>query len=146
MDGQSGLVLMLEGIKRGTEPHRLPNLSSEEIIDYFGNVLFDKTDREIQDFLLKTAFLPKMTARMAEELTDISHGGRILSALSRDNYFIEKRFDKEPSYQYHPLFRDFLLTRAKETFPPETLSVLIGRAALILEEADETEAAASPLS
>jgi LuxR family maltose regulon positive regulatory protein len=138
----AGLVLMLEGIKRGTEPHLLPNPSSAEIIDYFGNVLFDRTDREIQDFLLKTAFLPKMTIRMAEELTGISHAGRIFSTLSRNNYFIEKRFDKEPSYQYHPLFRDFLLTRAKETFPPETLSVLISRTALLLEEAGETEAAA----
>ena len=139
----AGLVLMLEGIKRGTEPNPLPKLTSEEMIDYFGRVLFNNTEREIQDFLLKTAFFPKMTARMSEELTGISHGGRILSMLSRNNYFIEKRFDKEPSYQYHPLFRDFLLTRAKETFPPETLSVLIGRAALILEEADEIEAAAS---
>jgi ATP/maltotriose-dependent transcriptional regulator MalT len=79
---------------------------------------------------------------MAEELTDISQAGRILSTLSRNNYFTEKRFDKEPLYQYHPLFRDFLLTRAKETFPPETLSLLLGRAALLLEEAGVTEAAA----
>jgi DNA-binding SARP family transcriptional activator len=138
----AGLVLMLEGIKRGTEPHLLPNPSSEEITDYFGNVLFNNTEREIQDFLLKTAFLPKMTVRLAEELTDISHAGRIFSMLSRNNYFIEKRSDKEPSYQYHPLFRDFLLIRAKETFLEETLSVLGGRAALILEEAGEAEAAA----
>jgi ATP/maltotriose-dependent transcriptional regulator MalT len=93
----AGLVLMLEGIKRGTEPQRLRNPSSTEIIDYFGNVLFDKADKEIQDFLLKTAFLPKMIARTAEELTDISQGGRILSSLSRNNYFIEKRLDAEPS-------------------------------------------------
>jgi len=136
------LVLMLESIKRGIEPHKLGRLTSEEIIDYFGTVLFDKTAEEVQDFLLKTAFLPRMTARMAEELTDISHAGRILSTLSGSNYFTEKRFDKEPLYQYHPLFRDFLLSRARETFLPETLSVLLGRAALLLEEAGETEAAA----
>ena len=137
----AGLILMLESIKRGIEPHKLGKLTSEEIIDYFGSVLFDKTDEEIQDFLLRTAFLPRMTARMAEELTDISHAGRILIALSRSNYFTEKRFDKEPSYQYHPLFRDFLLNRARGTFSPETLSMLQSRAALLLEEAEETEAA-----
>jgi len=138
----AGLVLMLEGIRRGIEPHKFGKLTSEEIIDYFGNVVFDKAKQEIQDFLLKTAFLPRMSERMAEELTDISHGGRILSTLSRNNYFTEKRFDKEPSYQYHPLFRDFLLNRARGTFSPETLSMLQRRAALLLEEAGETEAAA----
>ncbi len=138
----AGLILMLESIKRGIEPHKLGKLTSEEIIDYFGTVLFDKTDEEIKDFLLKTAFLPRMTARMAEELTDISQAGRILSTLSRNNYFTEKRFDKEPSYQYHRLFRDFLLNRARGSFSPETLSMLQSRAALLLEEAEEIEAAA----
>jgi len=138
----AGLVLILEGAKRGIQSQTLGKLTPEEIFDYFGTVLFDKTDEEIQDFLLKTAFLPRMTARMAEGLTDISHAGRILSTLSKNNYFTEKRWDRESLYQYHPLFRDFLLTRAKETFPPETLSLLLGRAGSLLEEAGETEAAA----
>ena len=86
----AGLVLILEGAKRGIESQHLGKLTPEEIFDYFGTVLFDKTDKEIQDFLLKTAFLPRMTARMAEELTDISNAGRILSTLSRNNYFTEK--------------------------------------------------------
>jgi LuxR family maltose regulon positive regulatory protein len=137
----AGLVLMLESVKRGIQPHLLRKLTPEEIFDYFGNVVFDKTQQETQDFLLKTAFLPRMTAKIAEELTDISHAGRILSTLSRNNYFTEKRFDKEPLYQYHPLFRDFLLNRARQTLPPETLSMLQSRAALLLEEAGETEAA-----
>ncbi len=125
----AGLVLMLESIRRGIQP-RLPGKhTSDEILDYFGTELFDKTDKEIQDFFLKTAVLPKMTAKMAEELTDLPHAGRILSALSRNNYFTEKRIHAEYVYQYHPLFREFLLTRAKETFSSETLSMLQHRAA-----------------
>jgi LuxR family maltose regulon positive regulatory protein len=141
----AGLVLMLESIKRGIEPHKLGKLTSEEIIDYFGTVLFDKTDEEIQDFLLKTAFLPRMTARTAEELTDISHAGRILSTLSRNNYFTEKHSLGEAVYQYHPLFREFLLSRAKRTFPKENLASLCSRAAALLEEAGQTEDAVSLL-
>jgi len=137
----AGLVLMLESIKRGIEPQMLGKITSEDIIDYFGNELFDKTDQEIQEFFLKTAFLPKMTAKMAEELTDLPTSGRILSTLSRNNYFTERRFYKEPIYQYHPLFRDFLLNRAKETFPSETLSMLQRRGAKLLEEVGQTEAA-----
>jgi ATP/maltotriose-dependent transcriptional regulator MalT len=34
----AGLILMLESIKRGMDPHKLGRLTSEEIIDYFGSV------------------------------------------------------------------------------------------------------------
>jgi len=138
----AGLVLMLESIKRGIEPKLLGNLTPGEITDYFASVLFHKTDKEIQDFFLKTAFLPKMTAKMADELTGSSNAGSILSTLSRNNYFTEKRFLEETMYQYHPLFREFLLARAKETFSTERLSVLCSHAATILEEAGQTESAA----
>ncbi len=141
----AGLILMLESMKRGIEPQMLGKLTPDEIVDYFGKELFDKTDKEIQEFFLKTAFLPRMTAKMAETLTDLPHASRILSTLSRNNYFTERRFHKEPIYQYHPLYRDFLLLRARETFSQDTLLTLLRRAAKLLEEDGQTESAASLL-
>lgn len=141
----AGLVLMLEGVKRGVESKMLGRLTPGEIFDYFGKEIFDQTDKEIQEFFLKTAFLPKMTPKMAEALTELSYASRILSTLSRNNYFTERRFHTEPIYQYHPLFREFLLFRAKNTFPKEDLSVLCSRAATLLEEDGQTEAAISLL-
>lgn len=134
---------MAESVKRGVEPQLLGKLTPEEIIDYFGKELFDKTEKEIQEFFLKTAFLNKMTTKMAEKLTELPTADRILSILSRNNYFTEKRFHIEPIYQYHPLFSEFLLSRAKNTFPKENLSVLCSRTATLLEEDGQTEAAAS---
>ena len=49
---------------------------------------------------------------MAEKLTGIGEAGNILSELNRDNYFTDKRYDPDPVYQYHPLFRKFLRARA----------------------------------
>ena len=142
----AGLVLMIENAKReGIEPQMAGELTPEEIFEYFGQELFDGVDKEIQDFFLKTAFLPKMTSRMVEGLTGIPNAGRILSALSRDNYFTVKSFQNEPIYQYHPLFRDFLLARARDTYSRETLAALLGRAAVVLEEAGQVEAAVSLL-
>jgi len=141
----AGLILMLEGVKRGIEPRMLGTLTLEEIFDYFGKEIFDKTDKTIQEFLLKTAVLPKMTGRMAEELTGLSSASSILSTQSRNNYFTEKRFQNEPIYQYHPLFREFLLSRAKKIFSIETLSLLYSRAARLLEESGQTESAVSLL-
>ena len=137
----AGLVLMLESIKRGIEPKLLGKLTPEEITDYFGSVVFYKTNKEIQEFFLKTAFLPKMTAKIAEELTGLTNAGSVLSTLNRNNYFTERRFHNEPIYQYHPLFREFLLSRAKETLSAETLSVLFSRAAKLLEESGQIESA-----
>ncbi|MBI4768395.1 MAG: hypothetical protein HY787_28020 [Deltaproteobacteria bacterium] len=121
----AGLVLMLEGMKRGVEPHLFGKMAPEEIIDYFGNELFNKTEQEIQDFLLKTAFLPKISIKAAEQLTGFSNADRILSALSRNNYFTERHYSIEPVYQFHPLYREFLMARARETFSPEALSALL---------------------
>jgi len=112
----AGLVLMLESVERGViEPQALGKLTLYEIMDYFGKELLDQTDREIQSFLVKTAFLPKMTPKMAEDLTGLPSARRILDALSRTHYFTEKRSHGEPIYQYHSLFRECLLSRAKET-------------------------------
>ncbi len=139
----AGLVLMLESLKRGIEPHLPGKLTPGEIVDYFGNEFFSKTDKELQDFLLKTAFFPRITAKMAEKITGFPNADSILSTMSRNNYFTERHYSAEPLYQYHPLLREFLMARAKETFSHETLSTLLRRAALLLEEAGQTEAAIS---
>ena len=142
----AGLVLMVENAKReGIEAQVVGKLTPEEIFRYFSNEVLGKTDKEVQDFFLQTAFLPQMTVKMAEELTGLPSADRILSTLSRDNYFTMKSFHTESIYQYHPLFRDFLLDRAGETLSPEALSALLKHAAIILEENGQVEAAVSLL-
>jgi len=141
----AGLVLSLERAKtEDVLAEKVDKLTPEEIFEYFASEIFNRTDPEIQGFLLRTAFLPKMSVKMAEELTGLPSAGRILSALNRSNYFTEKRFHPEPIYQYHPLFRDFLLSRAKENFPRAELSILFRRAAILLEK-DGQAGAAVPL-
>ncbi len=140
----AGLVLMLESAKAiGTETIALEMLSPDEIFAYFASEIFDKTENDIQEFLLKTAFLPRMTAKMAEELTGLTHAHRILSGLTQTHYFTVKSYMRESRYEYHPLFREFLLSRAKKNFSPVHLSDLLLRGATILEEDGQTEAALS---
>jgi len=141
----AGLVLMLESLGRGIQPQILGKHTSDKILDYFGTELFDKTDRDMQEFFLKTALFPKMTGRMAEQLTELSHASRILSNLSKRNYFTEMHLHHEPIYQYHPLFREFLLSRAKSKFTRGEMSSLCSRAATLLEETGQAEASVSLL-
>ena len=138
----AGLILLLERLKR--EKKSLPQLGKsmrEEIFDYFSSEILDPMDPETQDFLLKTALLPQMTETMAERLTAQPQAGRTLTRLNRGNYFMEKRILEEPVYSYHPLFREFLLSRAEGTFSGQSLILLRRRAAELLEEHGQVESA-----
>jgi len=130
-----GLILLLERFRR--EKRGLPRIEKsmhEEIFTYFSSEILNPLGPEIRDFLLKTAFLPQMTESMVEKLTEIPQAGRLLHHLNRGNYFTERRLLDEPIYGYHPLFREFLLSRAEESFSKESLFLLRRRAADLLEE------------
>ncbi len=140
----AGLVLLAERAKVGKDEMRFrSDLPPEEVFDYFAGEVLDKLDSETQDFLHMTAFLPKMTAEAAERLTDQENAGRILSDLSRNHFFTVKHSSAEPTYQYHPLFREILLTRMKESLSPGGVIRVQKRAAALLEESGQVEDAAS---
>ncbi len=46
----AGLLLISDAVRRGFEPRSLENVVSEEIVNYFGSVLFNRTGEETRDF------------------------------------------------------------------------------------------------
>ncbi len=138
----AGLVLMERARREGIESDPAGGLSKERIFDYFAGEIFRKADVGIREFLQRTVFLPYMTVHAACALTGLSRAGEILSELHNKNYFTEKRRSAETIYQYHPLFRQFLLSRANKTFSPEEISALQTSAARLLEESGQIEDAA----
>lgn len=138
----AGLVLMIQTMRKGEINTRaLEGMQLNTLFQYLASEIMQKTDKEIQDFLLKTSFFSSMDPLMAERLTDIPHAEKILSNLVRNNYFIERYSHANPVYQYHDLFREFLQHRAKETFPPEEYAAISQKAAVILEGAGRAEEA-----
>ena len=100
-----------EGVGRRS-PTRRTSSTSQLVFDYLAGEIFQKTDAGTQDLLLNTAYLAQMTAAMAQALTGNERAGRILAELHRNNYFVALRQARpEPVYQYHPMFREFLLAR-----------------------------------
>src|SRR5262249_49537782 len=109
----AGLVLSVEQLRNQREtPEKPTQESSEVLFDYFAGEIFKKADPVTQDVLLQTSFVPRVTAAMAEKLTGHSDAGQILASLHRQNYFTNKLAGGEPTYEYHPLFRNFLLELA----------------------------------
>jgi len=102
----AGLILMAETAKAAGGALSAPrDLGRQEVFDYFAGEILDKTDGETREFLLKTAFLPKIAVSVAERLTDSTRADQILSGLNRNHYFTERHASGTAVYQYHPLFR-----------------------------------------
>jgi len=142
----AGLVLMLShGIPDPKEMAKIPERPPGSIIDYFGSEVFGRLDPEVQAFLMKSAFLPSMTAKSAAQLTGYEGAQRVLSLLSEQGYFTRMHARPEPVYEYHALFREFLLARAKAALPAEEIAELQRSAAGLLAERGQAEDAVALL-
>lgn len=136
----AGLALVLEKSKKGgIDLKAQGTVALDMIFDYFSSEIIDKLESVSREFLLRTSVLPHMDARMAEELTGVAQAGQILMSFCRKNYFTEKRTHGATVFQYHALFREFLMSRAKEFFSKAEFSELLAKAASILEESGQVE-------
>ena len=136
----AGLILMLEGATEGSVSGTQDLSTPQLLFDYLAGEVFQKSDKRTQEFLVRTAFLPQMTAQMAQDVAGESEAGRIIAELSRNNYFVTlKQAKPEPVYQYHPLLKEFLLSRARESLAGETYKQLQHASAQLLINAGQIE-------
>jgi DNA-binding SARP family transcriptional activator len=140
----AGLVLMArsQGVAHIAESDT-QSQTPQEIFDYFATEIFEKLDREEQAFLLKTSFLPWVSVGIAEKLTASGLPKKILTRLYRDHFFTERDAGAQPVYRYHPLFREFLLSRARGALTPEEISTILRTAAALFLEGGHSDEAAS---
>jgi LuxR family maltose regulon positive regulatory protein len=111
----AGLVLLLEHAGRAAPSQAPPDDAAREVLfDYLAGEIFQGSRPRVQSLLLSTADLPLMTARMAQDLSGDDEAGAMLDELHRKNYFVSMReAGGERVYQYHPMFREFLLSRSQ---------------------------------
>ena len=143
----AAIVLMSQWMRLyGTETGLHRAFASEKIFDYFAGEIFNKTDAATQEFLLKTSLLAVINVQQAEKLINKGNAGKVLQELHRLNYFTQRLSGSGQDYRYHPLFRDFLLSRATSKLDPQELSLTSAKAAAILAESGNTEEAAALLA
>jgi ATP/maltotriose-dependent transcriptional regulator MalT/DNA-binding SARP family transcriptional activator len=140
----AGLVLLLEQLRSEGRASPGPHKPSSKVLfDYFAGEILKKADPGVQAVLLHTTFLPRVTGAMAVALTGQPAAGEVLTALHEQNYFTNKQAsDAEPVYEYHPLFRDFLLSQALRVYSPADCARIRGTAGGLLAAAGQIEAAA----
>jgi LuxR family maltose regulon positive regulatory protein len=102
--------------------------SHRHILDYLIEEVFQQQPTHVQDFLLKTSILDRLTAPLCDAVTARDDGHGVLLALEQANLFIVPLDESRQWYRYHRLFADLLCHRLKMEVAPSTLASLHQRA------------------
>lgn len=137
----AGVVLLLEQEKGPTPARAFSRDDPQQLFDHFAAELFSRLEPRTQEALAASALLPRTTAAMLAELAAFPRAAELLEDLHRKNYFTRKHAQPTPAYEYHPLFREFLLARARQAFTSTQLQALRAKAAQLAVSDGQLEAA-----
>ena len=125
----AGLTLMLEHLHRGGGLDKIEGDGVDIVFEYFAGLIFDQASAETREILMKTAFLPQVSAQYAEAVTGKTNAIEHLEELHRRHLFTDRCIAPDVLYQYHALFRAFLKNRAGLAYSIETRHDIARRAA-----------------
>jgi len=107
--------------------------SQRFIMDYLTEEVLDRQPRAVQEFLLQTSILERLTAPLCDALTQQNNARAMLTAIERANLFLVPLDDERRWYRYHQLFADLLRHHLAAT-QPERVAALHRRAAQWFEQ------------
>ncbi|MEJ2706239.1 MAG: LuxR C-terminal-related transcriptional regulator [Anaerolineales bacterium] len=99
-------------IKSFTGSHRY-------VLDYLIEEVLNRQTQHVQNFLLQTAILNRLTGSLCDTVTDQKNSQAILEMLARANLFIVPLEEEHRWYRYHHLFADLLRQRLRQTTPEQ---------------------------
>lgn len=138
----AGLTLLLEHARKtGAPSDAAGQTSPQALFDYFATEIFAGAAEEIRNLWLRTAYLPRFTARTACVLSECENADRLLDAIYRQGYFIDRRSASATVYQYHALFQAFLRHQVERVYPSLERRELIRASARALDAQGEPEVA-----
>jgi ATP/maltotriose-dependent transcriptional regulator MalT/DNA-binding SARP family transcriptional activator len=139
----AGLKLLLRA-----SPEELEGLGSfgdaaaQGLFDYYAQEVFERVAPGLRDFLVRAAVLSNMEPDTAAALTGREDAASVLLQLYGEQLFIERRLlPSGPSYQFHPLFHNFLRSRLLRSHSTADIAAMKTRAAASLEKRGLLESA-----
>jgi LuxR family maltose regulon positive regulatory protein len=84
------------------------------VLDYLMEEVLKQQTAVIQEFLLKTSILERMTAPLCDALTGRDDSHSVLTQLDQVNLFLIPLDDERRWYRYHHLFADLLQQRLQQ--------------------------------
>ena len=85
--------------------------SDRYVLDYLMEEVFQRQPANLQEFLLETSVLDRMTAPLCDAITGRADSGSLLLTLEQRNLFIVALDRSRQWYRYHHLFGDLLRHR-----------------------------------
>jgi LuxR family maltose regulon positive regulatory protein len=137
----AGLIMLLQTPIPNTRYLGGGRNAKRAIFDYFGHEVFARQETDSKKILMEAALMPTMTAQMVTELTGNENALNLLERLHRRGYFIEYKVEPNGQYQFHPLFREFLLDQLYRTYSADDLHRLEICAARMVENNGDRDAA-----
>ncbi|MEJ2710774.1 MAG: LuxR C-terminal-related transcriptional regulator, partial [Anaerolineales bacterium] len=99
-------------IKSFSGSHRL-------VLDYLIDEVLIQQPQSVQNFLLQTAILDRLTGSLCDTLTGQDNGQATLEMLERANMFIVPLDEERRWFRYHHLFIDLLSQRLRQNKPDQ---------------------------
>lgn len=126
---------LTEGMLRG-----IRDTSTPLVYEYLASVVLNREPDDVRNFMLEASLLPVMTAHGCDTVLGRADSGRMLGRLSRSGLFLLSAGAGSGTYEFHPQFREFLLS-TMEARDRRRLAVLRERAAAWLESSGQVESA-----
>lgn len=87
--------------------------TERDISDYFFDEVFSLQSETMQQFLLYTSILDRMTGELCQAVTGIAESDAYLQQLDKESLFLVALDQRREWYRYHHLFRQFLTAQLK---------------------------------
>jgi len=97
--------------------------SSRFVLDYLIEEVFKRQSPEVQDFLLKTSILARLSAPLCDAVAEQHHSQELLETLEQANLFIVPLDQSRGWYRYHRLFADLLHHRLLVSQPAAVIGL-----------------------
>ncbi len=88
--------------------------ASEMVFDYMAGEVLDRQEPHVRQFLLGSALLAEMSPPLCDALLEIQDSGPLLRWLSEQSLFTFRLDAEGNAYQYHQLFREFLVSKLEQ--------------------------------
>ena len=96
---------LTDGMLRG-----IRDTSTPLVYEYLASVVLNRESDDVRNFMLEASLLPVMTAEGCDSVLGRSDSGRMLGRLSRSGLFLLSAGAGSATYEFHPQFREFLLS------------------------------------
>ncbi len=110
------------------------------IVDFLAEEVLQRQPEHVQQFLLQTSILDRLSGPLCDAVTGQDGGKAKLAALERGNLFLVPLDDRRLWYRYHQLFADVLHARLLDEQPDEVPELHRRASAWYEENAEPSEA------